>query len=307
MRETGELLRRFEAGLEPADLSRSEIPAQVLGYGEISTVFRIDGDRNQAYKRMPLFDTRQAAEDYITNYREYCRLLTRAGLNLPQDQTSLIDNSEGSQGPVVLYIIQEQLPAERFAHRLINDLAPEQVTTLFQRISAEISKIMAFNAENRPRWELALDGQLSNWVLLEDGSLIYIDTNTPLYRKDGVEQLDPELFLKSAPAFLRWIIRWLFLEEVMNRYYNPHQVLIDLVANLYKEQRADLVPRAVEVINGHLQKGLRPLTPDEVETYYRGDKRIWSLFLTFRRIDRWLKTRLLGGRYEFILPGKIDR
>ena len=44
-----------------------------------------------------------------------------------------------------------------------------------------------------------------------------------------------------------------------------------------------------------------------VEKYYKEDKLIWSLFLAFRKLDRWLKTVLFRKRYEFILPGKIKR
>jgi hypothetical protein len=158
--------------------------------------------------------------------------------------------------------------------------------------------------------ELALDGQLSNWVWLEEGTnfqLYYIDTSTPLYRKDGQEQLDPELFLQSAPSFLRWLIRLLFLKDVMNRYYQPRQVYIDLAANLYKEQRPDLVPLTLDIINLHLPNDLEPLTAREIEKYYKEDKLIWTLFLAFRRADRFLKTKLFRKRYEFILPGKIKR
>jgi hypothetical protein len=39
-----ELLHRFERGLDPQEPERSQIPATVLGYGEISTVFAIGGD-----------------------------------------------------------------------------------------------------------------------------------------------------------------------------------------------------------------------------------------------------------------------
>jgi hypothetical protein len=145
---------------------------------------------------------------------------------------------------------------------------------------------------------------------LEEGTnfqLYYIDTSTPLYRKDGQEQLDPELFLQSAPSFLRWIIRLLFLKDVMNRYYKPRQVYIDLAANLYKEQRPDLVTLTLDIINRHLSNDLEPLTAREVEKYYKEDKLIWTLFLAFRRLDRWLKTKVFRKRYEFILPGKIRR
>ena len=49
------------------------------------------------------------------------------------------------------------------------------------------------------------------------------------------------------------------------------------------------------------------MTTKDVEKYYREDKMIWQLFLAFRRVDRFLTTKLLRRRYEFILPGKIER
>ena len=48
-----ELLTSFETGLNPIDLAQSGVPADVLGYGEISTVFMIAHDHRTAYKRMP--------------------------------------------------------------------------------------------------------------------------------------------------------------------------------------------------------------------------------------------------------------
>jgi hypothetical protein len=93
----------------------------------------------------------------------------------------------------------------------------------------------------------------------------------------------------------------------MNRYYDQRQVYIDLAANLYKEQRPDLIPMTIETINRQIGSDQIPLTEDDVKKYYREDKLIWTLFLSFRRIDRWLATRIFRRRYEFILPGKIKR
>ena len=67
------------------------------------------------------------------------------------------------------------------------------------------------------------------------------------------------------------------------------------------------MPAALAAINRRLPPGSAPLTLGEVNHYYREDKMLWRLFLAFRRIDRWLKTRLLRRRYEFILPGRIQR
>ena len=76
-------LQKFESGLEPTALAQSTIPAEVIGYGEISTVFQIQGDDQNAYKRLPLFDNQKIAEDYAQIYDSYCNQLKKIGLNLP--------------------------------------------------------------------------------------------------------------------------------------------------------------------------------------------------------------------------------
>jgi len=299
-----ELVADFEAGLNPQDPEKSRIPAGVLGYGEISIILQIGDNPDVAYKRMPLFSKREAAEAYAGQFHEYCRYLSDAGLTLPGHETLIIEIPDR---PVVLYIAQERFPGDRFAHRLIHELEPGKATALLERVITEVDKVWKFNASSHPVLQLAIDAQVSNWVSLEKGKILYIDTSTPLYRKDGVEQMDPELFLQSAPVFLRWLIRWLFLKDVMNRYYDPRMVYMDLAGNLYKEKSAELIPAVIQSINHYLPPGQQPLNHREVEKYYKEDKLIWTLFLAFRRIDRWLTTRVFRKRYEFLLPGKIER
>jgi len=302
-----DLLSRFEASLNPQDLSSSPIPATILGYGEISTIFQLGEDTSTAFKRMPLFRDRQSAEVYAEQYRFYCSQLTAAGLCLPPDETVIV---EVPGRPVVLYIAQQQIVPAYFGHRLIHGMETAGIIELIERIADEIAKVWAFNQTSLPDLEVALDGQLSNWALADPGdhnTLCYVDTSTPLFRLESLEQLDPELLLQSAPGFLCWLVRWFFLADVMNRYYDPRQVYTDLAANLYKEQRPDLIPLVIDIINRHLDADQKPLTEAEVAAYYREDKLIWTLFLAFRRVDRWIKCNLLGRRYEFILPGKIER
>jgi hypothetical protein len=297
------IIEEFEKGLNPIDLDASKVEAHVLGYGEISTVFQIDGLDTVACKRMPLFENKTDAETYEKNYRLYCQHLSDAGLTIPNDDTQVIEN----QGrPVTLYIIQDQLPVNNFAHKLIHTESDKEAESIICSIVLEIKKIWDYNKQKSPDLELALDGQLSNWV--KDGDqFVYIDTSTPLFKINGIEQLDPELFLKSAPSFLRWLIRWLFLQDVMDRYYNLRQVLLDLVGNLYKENKPGLIPAALEIINDNLDGNDEPINEKEVTKYYKEDKLIWALFLALRRFDRWLKTTLFRQRYEYILPGKIKR
>jgi hypothetical protein len=301
-----DLLNKFEAGLDPQNLKASSVPALILGFGEISTVFQIGSCADTAYKRMPLFNDIASAERYAGQFFEYCNLLAESGLKLPESETVIVALPGR---PVVLYIAQKILPPERFAHKLIHVLNPDETGKMMEKILSRIELVWSYNRKKKPLSELALDGQLSNWVLPENlsGELYFVDTSTPLYRKNGVEQLDPELLLQSAPGFLRWMLRLFFLDDVMNRYYDRRQVCIDLAANLYKEQKPELLPLTVEMMNGMIFGKDNPLSAGEIEKYYRTDRMIWALFLAFRRIDRFIKTKILMKRYEFILPGKIKR
>lgn len=304
MKVDPDLIYEFEKGLNPQDIGSSSIPAVLLGYGEISAIFRIGDDNETAYKRMPLFKDRKTAEDYEVMYHEYCGLVKAAGILLPETETVI---AEVPGRPIVLYIAQTLFPLEQFAHKLIHTLSTEESRNLIGRIMAEIKKIRIFNHDQAHGLEIALDAQLSNWVASPEGPIYFVDTSTPFIRENGVHRLDPDLILQAAPGLVRGIFKLLFVDEVMNRYYEIEKNLTDLAANLFKEQKPELVPVFLEEINKALPEGTTPLTLKSVEKYYRGDKLIWTLFLGIRRLDRWVKTGLLGRRYEFILPGRIKR
>jgi hypothetical protein len=316
-----ELLLRFEEGLDPRYPERSTIPAAVLGYGEMSTVFEIgeEGQRELAYKRMPIFESVDEVTQYKQIYNEYNELLiNRVGLHIPPYDSAVITTAAGRQ---VMFDIQKKLDPLSMGNRVIEGIAPDEVFLMVRLILRELKKIWDFNRKSK-ELEIGIDGQISNWAIAhfdpknptitERTEFFYIDTSTPLFRKDGGEQLNPELFLRAAPSFLVWLIRWLFLEDVMTRYYDFHLVAIDLIGNFYKEQRPELIPRLIEVSNDFFENeaeelGIEPITEKEVKSYYREDAWIWRLFLAFRKIDRFLKTRIARKPYPFILPGKIKR
>ncbi|NNL77966.1 MAG: hypothetical protein HKO68_16665 [Desulfobacterales bacterium] len=301
-----ELLYEFEKGLNPQKPAESKIPARIVGYGEISAIFEIEADNIHVYKRLPLFDSLVAARHYQQMYLDYCSLLEKAGLSLPDHDTQIV---VVPGRPTALYIAQKKLPDANFGHKLIHHLDDGASLEFIKHAIREIVKIWNFNSAHKPDIELAIDGQISNWVRDSENNqrLYYIDTSTPLFCKQGVEQQNPELLLKSAPGILRWIIRIFFLQDVMTRYYIPRLVFMDLIANLHKEQKPELIEPVVECVNEHLPHDQAPLTKTEVDKYYREDKLIWIVFLGLRRLDRFFSTRLLWKRYEFILPGKIKR
>ncbi len=317
-----ELLKRFEQQLDPEFPEKCEIPARVLGYGEISTVLEIGGEhgRNLAYKRMSMFKTESEAERYEALYSEYLQVLQkRIGLRVvPSNIVRIVDTDRDR---IVVYIIQEKLPAETIAHKVIHQVSHDDVKRLVLAVLREITQVFDFNRQHKGILEVGFDAQISNWavanfdpktpVLNQKIALVYFDTSAPLIRKNGREQLNPELFLRCAPSFLVPILRLLFLKDVMTRYYDVRKVTIDLLANFYKEQQPELVPDLVDAVNGffatHIEGGsFAPVTVNEVRGYYREDAWIWRLYLSFRRIDRSLY-KLLGKHYPYILPGKIRR
>lgn len=93
----------------------------------------------------------------------------------------------------------------------------------------------------------------------------------------------------------------------MTRYYDRKLVYTDLIANLYKEQCPELVEIWIGKINSNTAGKMVPLDKQAIEAYYKEDKLIWSLFLGLRKFDRFVKSKILGQRYEFVLPGKIKR
>jgi hypothetical protein len=315
------LLQEFEQGLDPRWPEQSQIPARVLGYGEISTVFAIqaEGLQGLAFKRLPLFYNQEETEAYQATYTEYNHLLQEEiGLRLPAFGYASLTNKAGRP---IFYIIQRQLPADSIGNQALHLLPRDMVKLLVRRILQELCLVWDFN-QQQARWQIGLDGQISNWSI--DGfetrnpyvdretTLTYLDTSTPLVRIEGEEQMDAELFLRSAPSFLVWILRLLFLQDVVDRYYDFRRVTVDLVANFYKEQRAELIPDLIDVVNDFFagdaaDLGLEPIDEKQVRAYYREDALIWTLYLSMRKLDRSLHTHLLRREYPYILPGRTKR
>ncbi|MFZ5643839.1 MAG: DUF6206 family protein [Bacillota bacterium] len=319
LKTDSQLLKDFERELDPRWPERSGIPARVLGYGEISTVFELQDAKGLALKRMPIFESQKELDEYRALYSRYNSLLINdVGIPVPGYGS---EHFTDDYGRIIFYIIQDKLPQDSIGSRLIHILPPEEVNRLFLLVLRELKKLVHFNRKNRGSLEIAVDGQISNWALegfdpadprpVDSYRVLYIDTSTPMIKINGDEQLDPELFLRSAPCFLVWIIRKLFLKDIMSRYYDIRLVTVDLIANFFKEQLPGLIPGLINTANQFFAgegRGLvlSPITYREVKAYYREDALIWRLYLTFRKADRLLH-RFMGKRYVYILPEKVKR
>lgn len=306
-------LERFEAGLDPLHPERSAVPPRILGYGEISTVLAI-GEDDLACKRMPMFLSEEEIAAYSRAFDLYTAHMTDAGIELAPGQLVRLQQRCGPY--YVLYLVQRRLSPDTIGNQIVRAARRDDAERLLYGVLRELVKVAHFNRRQAGAWTLGVDGQISNWAVTawaEDGLpvLRYFDITTPLIRRQGVELLDAELFLRSAPSFLRWVLRRFFLQDVLDRYYDLRRVVIDLIANLYKEGRGDLIPLWIACANRFFDQeaaelGVATLQRREIDAYYREDAFIWRFYLAARRIDRRLH-RWTGRTYPYVLPGRIRR
>jgi hypothetical protein len=308
------LLGDFENCLNPAFPEKSEITPEILGYGEISTTFSLVSMPDIAFKRMPPFDNIDQIAAYKASVKRYCSLLADVcGIRVSEYGFYEFFNCHNEH---ILYVAQPRLALESIGHNILKTGNTYELETMVNLLLKRLIRLFKYNEKNNHNESIGLDGQLSNWSFQLSGNPeqdpVYFDITTPLYRINGNEQLDTEIFLKSCPSFLVWLVRWQFLDEVLDRYHNLRMILIDIVANFHKEGREDLIDDALSMINSYLVKEnlntrIQALEKTEIDRYYKNDAFIWSLFLSLRRIDRFMKTKVFRQRYNFILPGKISR
>ena len=315
-----ELLKELERSIDTYHPDKGKIPINILGWGEISLVFElVDDPGNTAYKRIPIFDNEMQVKRHVWAYDEYNRLLKEdCGLILPDYDTAWFKDKEGA---IQFYCVQEKLHPDSVGHKVIHNLSNAEIETLVLLAMREMKKVWG-HARERNYLDIGLDGQISNFAIKDfdpnnikvdaNTELYYIDTSTPMFRINGKEAMDAELFLKSTPSFLRVLIKAAFLQETVDRYYDWRKVTKDLVANFYKEQKPELVPKLTQTVNKFLKEeasefDIEPLTLKEIQKYYKSDANMWRIFQGARKIDRFLETRLFKRKYAFYLPGKIVR
>ncbi len=309
--DTGTLLR-FENQLEPGDPEKGDMPARILGYGEISAVLAVEALPGVAIKRMPPFPSDAARQNYRDILSRYCRLLQQHSAIRPVPHR--LEFLRNQRGESIAYIVQPLLPAEAIASNFLRTCDEATAEQLIEEIVRALESLWQANREHGDTLRIGLDAQLSNWFCEQDDAgglrLHYLDYSTPFLREQGRELLDVDIFLKSLPGFLVGLVRRFFLQEILDRYYDFRAVLVDIAANLHKEKLAQRIPLVLSVINRRLREngfGLNEISREEVDTYYRSDAFMWELLLRLRRFDRFITTTILRRRYNFILPGKIDR
>lgn len=312
----------FENSLDTSDPGSHDFHAKILGFGEISAVIEFpDAPQYDGwiFKRLPICRDMEEAESYEKLCREYVRIIHEdVGARVPE---SLFFSVPVRPGLVVFYAAQKKLNPSLIGNEILHWAGDDEIFAFLESVLRALVRVAEFNANNTGGVEITLDFQLSNWALdsqeekpaIKSGApLSFIDISTPMFRLNGKEQIDPDMLLRSCPDFLVWILKATVLDEVVSRYYDPRSAIIDIIANCVKEDREDLIPEMINLSNRFFSGKpagieMRPLTVEEIYKYYRTDAAIWIAYLGFKKIDRFLKTKLANKPYDFILPRKMKR
>ena len=283
LRPLEEAVQRALGAADPGEL-------EILGYGEISIVVRW---HEHACKRLPVFTEPARLEAYRRCLADYLAELTTLGVGPLETR---LETVELPGGALAAYSVQPVLRPEDLLPRRFATCAPAEAEWLFDLVLGRVYAAVSAR--------VGLDGQLSNWAM-RDGELVYLDVSTPMLRDEaGRELLDLELFLAALPWAARGLVRRTLLRTILDKYYQPRGVVLDLLGNLHKERLGSLVPRLVERANAHASP---PFTEEEVRRYYAGDARSWALMQWLRRVDRAWQRGVRRRVYPFLLPGAYVR
>jgi Family of unknown function (DUF6206) len=306
-----EILERTEQRLDPGDPERGGV--RVLGYGEISVALTLAELPGLVCKRMAGFADERSAATYVDLVEGYLARLARAGVRVAP--TDVVTVRRDDRAPVV-YLLQPQLPADSLGPHLLLIADDDTLRSAIGAALAVVGKVARHSAAGDEGAEVAVDGQLSNWSFADDPAAadpVLFDVGTPFVRRGGAHAIDVEVLLAPVPPGIRaYYRRKRLVEAYLDDYFVPRTVAVDLLGNFYKEGAADRLPVGIAAVDDWLATDDLPgprhrVTADEVERYYRKDADLLALYLRLRRMDRFLRTRLLRRTYDYVLPGQVQR
>lgn len=279
----------LEHAVERALRSASVRELDVLGYGEISCVLAW---RGRAHKRLPPFAEAARATAYGDAIADYVERLRARGVRVVESRVVVRRNAAGG---AVAHCVQPILAPESVLPRVLARCSAREAAGLFGRVVETVGACV------QP--ELGLDAQLSNWAISTSGELVYLDVTTPLVRApDGVNLLDVEVFLAALPRSARGLVRTFLVTAVLDKYFSPRAVLLDLLGNLYNQGLAQSVGPWLEIANAHLED---PLTRGEVYRTHLADTATWLVVHRLLAFERWWSRSVLGKPYPVLLPDRL--
>jgi hypothetical protein len=283
-----------EDAVQAALRSGSEEHLRVLGHGEISLVIGWPSDEPVvACKRLPTFPSADAAERYAEVFGRYLARVTAGGVNVVPSTFHVLPTAGGATR--VAYVVQPVLPNGSLGPDVLRAAAPDPEHPLLAAVVAGVLGVV----DERT----GLDAQISNWALF-GGDAHYLDVTTPILYDDGELALDIGILIAAYPWMLRAALRRFVAPPIAAAYCDRRTVLLDLAANLHKENLTEWMSAVLQAVNRTVSP---PITAEEVRRYYRGNARLWEVMLRLRRLDRRWQRQVRRRAYPYLLPGPVAR
>jgi hypothetical protein len=288
-------LERAHAAIQSAIDAGEPGALRVLGFGEITLVVGWPTDAPVwALKRLPPFAGPAALDAYRRLLEEYLAALGAREVAWAPTELQHLAGPGGSQ---VAYLVQPMAPSGRMLDAYLRSADADAGRAALAAVVAAILR----GVDD----QVALDGQISNWLLAADGTPQLVDVSTPMLRDAaGRDRLDADLFTSVYPWALRGALKRWIAPSVLAGYHDPHTNLTDAAANLLRQNLDRWVPVFLEVAAA--ADAARAPTARDVRRYHRTDTLLWGTTERLRRTERWWRRRR-GGTYPMLIapPGAI--
>ncbi len=182
-----DILKEFEEGLNTLYPERSRIPAKIIGFGEISTVFVINHPalHGYAFKRLPIFSDESEVAEYEVALNDYIDLLKdEIGIQVLETEGIRIKTSDGR---IIYYIVQPVLRDFTLCNNFLHKISVQEAINLFKAVLLNLKRIWDFNAHSKDV-KIGLDEQFSNWAIFN-------------HRIRNYQRIRNWCILTSAPLF----------------------------------------------------------------------------------------------------------
>lgn len=283
---TGDELADLEKMVQGALAKRDTSELNVLGFGEVSVALGWPIDEpSHVCKRMPPMSGEQFAA-YSSLVSSYVDGLRQAGQAVVETAVCSVDRGD----KMVAYIVQPRLPKETLGDQVLLSSEPDPSHPFLAAVADSFGLVSQ---------RLSIDAQVTNFSW--DGeTLTLLDVGTPFFwDDDGTLLFDLDGFTPMIPAPLRGIIKR-DLIKVIDRWKEPRQVAVDVVANLYREGLAQWMEPAIFALSQAFPDE-PAITRAEAMASYEDDRKTFPRLTKLQRTQRAWQTSVRRAPYEFFI------
>ena len=282
--ELQELEARVGLALRTGDLTH----VRLIGHGEMTMALGWPADQPKfVCKRLPPFSSARTASTYEAVVSRYIDELERRGVRVVDTEVRWLDRTSGG---VIGYLVQPALAAETLGLDVLRRSTPSADHPLVRSV---VEKVATATGNG-----VGIDAQLSNWAWVDEEAW-QLDLSTPIMMDSaGQPAQDMSPFLAKLPAVIRPVVRREMV-KLMSRFLSPRGSMVDLAANVIKENLEGWIDPVLECINEYVEK---PVTHQEALSVYEADRRMFPFLLALVRVNQFWQKRIRRRPFEFLLP-----